>query len=203
MATPGGIVDSAAGIDKSEDKRIYGTVIAQVIQNCDKTRMGRVQIRLPWMPGLDPWARLSLIDPGAYFLPQIGDEVLVTFNRGDVNEPYIIGRAWNEKNKPKRQDDSDPANTRAIQSPSGHEVSFDEKGKKVLVKSSEGHSVSLSPSGIEIAMPGEDASKVSIDKEGNITLNAKGKKITLDAATIEINGTDIVIGKLATSIKIG
>ena len=203
MASTGGIIESAAGLDRSEDKRIHGTVIAQVIENCDKTRMGRIRIRLPWMPGLDPWAKLALVDLGAYFMPQIGDQVLVTFNRGDVNEPYIIGRLWDENNKPVRRDITDPVNTRAIQSPSGHEVSFDEKKKTVLVKSSDGHSVSMSPKGIEVALAGEDGGKISLDKDGNISLSAPLKKITLNAATIEINGTNIKIGKSAALIEIG
>jgi uncharacterized protein involved in type VI secretion and phage assembly len=199
MANTGGIIESAAGSDKAEETRINGTVIAQVIENYDQTNQGRVRIRLPWMPGLDPWARVALMDLGAYFIPQVGDEVLVTFNRGDVREPYIIGRLWNDKNKPPRQNITDPVNTRVIKSPSGHEVSFDELNKTVLVKSSDGHSVKISPEGIDIEV---GSNKVTMSKSGELVLKAL-TKITLDAPLIEIKGTNINVGESAALIKIG
>ena len=50
---------------------------------------------LPWLPGFMPWARLSTqmagMGRGSFFVPQIGDEVLVAFNHGDVREPYVLG----------------------------------------------------------------------------------------------------------------
>ena len=37
---------------------------------------------------------------GFYFRPEIGDEVIVAFEHGDVRFPYIIGSVWNGKDRP-------------------------------------------------------------------------------------------------------
>ena len=38
---------------------------------------------------------MSGVLSGVSFLPQVGDEVLVAFEQGDVNVPYVIGSLWN------------------------------------------------------------------------------------------------------------
>src|SRR5947209_20520328 len=102
-----GLVENAARIDEPDDRRIYGLTVAQVVKNCDETHAGRVQVRLPWLPGHEPWVRLSLVDRGVYFIPQEGDEVLVAGNRGDISELYIVGCLWNGKDKPPAQNNGD------------------------------------------------------------------------------------------------
>jgi phage protein D len=65
--------------------------------------MGRVKFALPW---LDPafesdWARVVQLGAGsltgALFLPQVGDEVLVGFEMGDVRRPYVLGGLINAR----------------------------------------------------------------------------------------------------------
>ena len=53
----------------------------RVVNNLDLAGLGRVQVRLPWLPELDLWARVAVpmagMASGTYAMPQIGDEVLV------------------------------------------------------------------------------------------------------------------------------
>ena len=67
---------------------------------------------------------------GGYFIPQVGDEVLVAFNQGDVKEPYILGTLWNGRDKPPSPAPTDPAQKRAIRTPIGHEVLLDDAEQK-------------------------------------------------------------------------
>ena len=87
--------------DERDIKRFYGVTTGRVINLIDLMQLGRVQVQLPFIDALDlsPWARIaspmSGILCGVSFLPQIGDEVLVAFEQGDVNVPYVIGSLWN------------------------------------------------------------------------------------------------------------
>ena len=82
-----GIVAAAAGSAPSP-MRFDGVALAQVVDNRDMTGQARVQLRLPWLPGIEPWARVAVPmagdSRGTFIIPQVGDEVLVAFNHGDA-----------------------------------------------------------------------------------------------------------------------
>lgn len=84
-----------------DPKRFYGVTTGRVIDLLDPMMLGRVQVQLPFIDCLDlnPFARIAVPMAGPFcgvaFLPQVGDEVLVAFEQGDVNVPYIIGSLWN------------------------------------------------------------------------------------------------------------
>ena len=42
---------------------------------------------------------------GSLFLPEVGDEVLVAFEHGDLRRPYIVGKLWNTTDPPPERDD--------------------------------------------------------------------------------------------------
>jgi uncharacterized protein involved in type VI secretion and phage assembly len=85
---------------------INGVAVAVVTENRDPDGLARVKVRLPWYgkPNESFWARLVVPmasqGQGTYFLPEIGDEVLVAFERGDVRFPYVVGTLWNGNEKP-------------------------------------------------------------------------------------------------------
>jgi uncharacterized protein involved in type VI secretion and phage assembly len=76
---------------KPPEQKMFGVSLAIVINNVDCTGEARVQLRLPWLPGYTPWARLSVqmagMGSGSFCVQQIGDEVMVAFHHGDVREP--------------------------------------------------------------------------------------------------------------------
>jgi phage protein D len=45
--------------------------------------------------GMLSFARLVRDDRGIYVLPELGDDVLVAFEQGDIARPYVIGSLWN------------------------------------------------------------------------------------------------------------
>lgn len=53
------------------------------------------------------WARMTMPSAGGgrgiMFMPEIGDEVLVAFEHGDPERPYIIGALWNAVDSAPRQ----------------------------------------------------------------------------------------------------
>lgn len=189
----GGLVETASKGEKPDDRRIYGITVAQVIANCDKMHQGRVQIRLAWLPGYEPWARVATImagkSRGAYFMPKVGDEVLVAFNHGDVREPYIIGSLWNDKDSPPPAQTGDPVNQSAIRTAVGHEIAFDDKAQTIKISGAGGGHIELSPDKIEIKIGG---ASINLEKNGNILIKSTSDTITLQAKIINVEGTEKV-----------
>ena len=171
----------------SSEKKVFGVTTATVINNIDCTGEGRVQLMLSWLPGYLPWARMSTpmagMGRGTYFIPQIGDEVIVAFNHGDVREPYVMGTTWNTIDKPPALTPNDPVTTRKIRTPLGHELAFDEAQQSVTLTSNTMSKVTLDPTKAEISTP---TAKVSVSKDGDVTITA-AKTLKLSATIIEIS----------------
>jgi hypothetical protein len=107
-----GGVHSPVALDATS--KIYGVVPAVVkaindTSSAKRHMMGMVQVFFPWLqPEGDqapimPWARVCMPTAGKgvgfYTVPQIGDEVCVGFEHGDLHFPYVIGSLWNGKDK--------------------------------------------------------------------------------------------------------
>jgi uncharacterized protein involved in type VI secretion and phage assembly len=131
------MLESLTAETNNPDRRIYGVAVAKVISNTDVMTMGRVQIELPWLPDTQPWARVAVLmagrDCGTYFIPQVDDEVLVTFHHGDIREPFVIGSLWNGQDQPPATDITDSIYKRLIHTPQGLELEFDDKKMSVVI----------------------------------------------------------------------
>lgn len=136
-------------------KRINGVVIGIVVDNKDPDGLYRVKVKFPWIKESDDqytdvpddesfvstWARIATFmagpDRGAFFLPEIDDEVLVAFEHGDIRRPFIIGSLWNGKDKSIHTNESQDGknNYRSIMSRSGHILQFvdNDEGKERIV----------------------------------------------------------------------
>ncbi len=135
----------------------YGVVTGIVINRDDPDGQGRVQVSLPFLGGQSDsyWAPVATLlaggGTGAWFMPEVGDEVLVAFLQGDVGHPYVIGFLWNGKDNPP---DSSPQN-RVIKTPGGHTLRFEDgDSKKVILKSSSGQTITLDDTEQSITLEG-------------------------------------------------
>lgn len=91
---------AAKQVTKSEtgDNRIFGVVIGTVAQNYAPQMPGRVCVQIPMRDAQANelrWARVASPASGRawghYFLPEIGDQVLLAFEQGSIEKPYVIG----------------------------------------------------------------------------------------------------------------
>lgn len=176
------------------EKKIEGVTVCTVINNIDCTGQARIQLMLPWLPGYTPWARLSNMmagmGRGSFFVPMIGDEVLVAFNHGDVREPYVLGTLWNTMDRPPALSPTDAMTKRKIRTPLGHELDFDELTQAVTLSSNTFSTVTLDPTRAEISTP---LAKVSVGKAGDVTITAT-TKLTLEAPIVEIKAGFMQVG---------
>jgi len=174
--------------EEARSGRITGVVIGVVTNNQDPDSMGRVKVKFPWLSDVDEsyWARVAAPmagnKRGAYFLPEVDDEVLVAFEHGDMRFPYVLGALWNGKDAPPLTNDDGKNNVRIIQSRSGHVVKFnDEDGKETIeiIDKSKNNKIVIDTS----------RSSITITSDKDITLSASKGKITLDAQDVAIKSS--------------
>lgn len=183
---------------------------ALVIDNQDPDALGRVLIRLEWVPdagglvGIEKgqeyqaWARLATMaagkDRGSWFAPESGDEVLVSFEGGHPSRPVVLGALWNGVDRPPVA--ADAHNTvKMLRTRGGSEVRFDDTSEQetVEIRTANGQSIRVGGgAGGVIEITDGNGNTVTMGSAGlsltspsKVTLSAS--TITLDAGTITLN----------------
>ncbi|NOY28350.1 MAG: phage tail protein [Oligoflexia bacterium] len=109
-----------------------GLVEAIVIDNVDPDQLSRVKLKFPTLPDMpeSTWARLAMPmagrERGWVTIPEIDDEVLVTFIHGDINHALVLGSLFNGVDTPPYANEDGDNNLRVFQSRSGHRLTFDD-----------------------------------------------------------------------------
>ena len=157
--------------------------------------MGRVRVQFTWQedPGeMTPWIRVTTPhagpDKGVYFMPEVGEEVMVGFEGGNAEKPYVIGSLYNgnqaatgiagEKNSVKmirsrsghtlELNDTDGEETLRIYDREGSVIEFIPKDKTLTVQAVE----TLHLAGKNIKMQAEEG--ILIEAGADFTVAAKG-----------------------------
>ena len=112
--------------------RRASTQRAVVVNNFDPKKLGRVQVKYnDWVGNNDatPWVNVSYPKAsdgqGFMFMPDIEDVVLIDYEDGNVERPYMVGSFYDDNREP-----SAPASmyqvgvTKSITSANGHHISF-------------------------------------------------------------------------------
>jgi uncharacterized protein involved in type VI secretion and phage assembly len=164
-------------------------VIGLVTDLNDPERLGRVRVKYPCLNDQKScWARLvSLMagpDRGTFFRPELDDEVLVAFERGDPRRPYILGALWSKVDTPPT-DDGQPTqnNWRFIKSRSGHIVKLDDTQGKEKVEI-------IDKDGARKVIVDSSAKKIQVICDtGDVEISAKAGTVKIEAMTIEVKAT--------------
>ncbi|MEU9204964.1 VgrG-related protein [Streptomyces sp. NPDC048332] len=85
--------------------RCSGLVSGTVTDTQDPEGSGRVKVRFPWLSDeyASDWARTAQsggTGGGEAFIPEVGDEVLVGFEHGHLDRPYVLAGLYNGKDRP-------------------------------------------------------------------------------------------------------
>ena len=177
--------------------RIPGVVTGIVTSNNDPEKLGRVQVKYPWLPKMNSselsscWARLTFVgggsDRGIVFLPEVNDEVLLAFENGDMSSPYVLGVLYNGKDKlPKGTAElidagTKKVNQRVIVSRSGHKIIMDDSSGKemITIQDKTGkNKIEIDSTKNEFKIISEG--KLDLQSKGDLTLTTDGK-LTLKA----------------------
>lgn len=178
--------------------------------DADPANQNRIQVSMPLMQAATDgvWARLSNLyatsAAGTFFLPEIGDEVVLGFFNDDPSHPVILGSLYSSKHAPPRTPDAQNP-LKAIVSKSKVTIEFDDEkkvltlvtpgkntvvlsddAKSILLKDQNGNKVELGDGGILLDSPKD----IKLKATGNISLTATGKlelKATQDATMDGLN----------------
>jgi uncharacterized protein involved in type VI secretion and phage assembly len=207
--------DSLLDLQDNETREpglVRGLSVAIVAQNRDPEGLGRVKIRFPWRENPDEshWARIAVPmagkGRGTWFLPEVGDEVLVACEADRVEHPYVLGSLWNGEDTPPETNSDGKNDIRMIRSRSGHEIVFDDGAQgRIDIHLKDGkRRVRLDPDGIKI---GDDSgnqiqiqsSPGSISIKSNTQISIESQTISIKAnasMTLQATGTLTIQGAL-------
>jgi phage protein D/phage baseplate assembly protein gpV len=169
---------------------IQGVVPALVSNFKDPENLGRVKVTYPWLWNLanstpieSDWVRIATPSAGAqrgfFYTPEVDDEVLVAFEHGDPNRPYIVGSLWNRKDKPpmptNQINDGSKITHRLIQSRTGHIILLDDTSgsEQIVIRDkSQKNEIVIDTKNNSILITADK--DINIEAGGNINLKAKG-----------------------------
>jgi Rhs element Vgr protein len=165
---------------------VPGLQIAKVTQiDQDPDGQTRVLVGLPAM-GLDGdgvWCRLAsgyaTANGGIFFVPEIGDEVVLGFLNDDPAYPVVLGSLYSGQRTPPYAADA-PNTNKAIVTKAQLKISMDDVAKVLKIETPGGHVVTLSD---------QDKSMTLLDSNGN-RLHFEGAGVTLESvADLTIKAT--------------
>lgn len=181
---------------------IGGLVIGKVTDNLDDEGMGRVKVMFPWLAEdyVSAWARVMQIgasEAGGGFLwvPEVGDEVLIGFDRGSIDHPYVIGNLYNGLAKPIPAPSIDGmVANRRISSRLAHTIQWNDgptaNGISIMTAPAEDPPTSV--------VLDADEMKITINSNGEIQISGATNVQISSMAALSIDGQSITIGSEAT-----
>lgn len=181
-------------LDGGNDREFYGNrfngVVPAIVTNFqDPNNLGRIKVKYPWLidvkgqPVESDWLRIAAPaagkNRGFYYIPEVDDEVLIAFEHGDPNRPYMIGTLWNQKDPPPKPtnqvNDGSNITQRIIKSRSGHIIVLDDTSgqEQILIqdKSTKNEIIIDTKTNSISILAQQD---INIEAGGNINIKAKG-----------------------------
>ncbi|MCP2025459.1 uncharacterized protein involved in type VI secretion and phage assembly [Flavobacterium sp. HSC-32F16] len=170
------------------DVFIYGkaeTQPAQVKDNNDPEGLGRLRVEFYGASGTAVTDWIRMVQPysgsgkGFYFVPEIGEEVLIGFEGNNVQNPYVIGAQYNGQDSSGYADAQN--NVKAIHTRSGHVIKFTEE-ESIVIADKNGNEIVLDTVGGNITITANNtidlnAQNINLNASQNISVSA-GMNIT-------------------------
>lgn len=178
---------------------IQGLQIGKVKQiNEDPDSEFRVLINLPLIQTSDDgvWARLATFyatsNAGAFFYPEVGDEVVVGFFNDDPRYPVILGSMYSSTNAAPETPDEEN-NTKAFVSREQMKIIFDEEKKVITIITPNSNQLVFSDEDQSIKMTDQNENFIELSGEGIEINSASSIKITA-AESITMTGPEGITG---------
>ena len=196
------IIDEIAEkqITKTEtgDNRLLGVVTGIVAKNYDADMPGRICVTIP-VRDRDAnelqWARVAMPSSGTkwghYFLPEVGDQVLLAFEQGNIEKPYVIGAIPKDSNTFLTKAVDEKNQYKKIVTKNGNTILFEDNSegegdndKIEIITAKEAHQIKLDNEKKRISITDKSGNNSIVIKteDGNMQIKAE-KKLTIEVGS--------------------
>ncbi len=205
------------------EERIFGGVVGIVASNYEKEMPGRICVTIPVRDenaNQLKWARVAAPytgkEWGQYFLPEENDQVLLLFEDGNIEKPYIVGcipkdndkflkKSVDEKNKIKQimtrhgsritfEDDEEEGDKDKITvstAKDSHQMVMDNEKKQILVQDKEGNcKLQMGTEKGEISIHAAKKLTITVGDSITITMNGDSGAVKIDAKKVEVQASN-------------
>ena len=184
------------------DNRLNGVTVGIVAKKYSREMPGRVCVQIPVRDreaNVLQWARIAAPSAGkkwgTFFLPEIGDQVLLAFEEGNIDKPYIIGCVQGDSGSFLSKVADEDNQYKCIATKNGNRILFEDNKEgegdkdKITIETAKG--------GCQILMDNEKQALTLIDKQrknliemklesGEIRIKAENK-MTIEVGDIKIS----------------
>lgn len=186
---------------------IHGLQIGIVVQlESDPDGQDRIRVCIPVIDSdaQGIWTRIASLDAGndrgAFFMPEIGDEVIVGFINDDPNEPVVLGML-HSSNKPAPITPRDANNEKGFTTRSKMHLSFNDETKTIVINTPAGNSITIDEQSMKIEIKDQSQNKITMETSG-ITLESPANiDIKAGAVLTLAGGASLSIGAPSLSVK--
>lgn len=208
------------GIDENIRQEYFGKYRGFVTDNEDPDRLGRLKLIVPslletseleWALPCMPFGGLP--EYGFFMIPEVGAQVWVEFEQGNLAYPIWTGTFWQPESEVPEEISSDGPTARLIKTPSGHilhmedkedeeiihlkhmigsELLIDEKGSLALTDQN-GATLTIDADAGEIIVADSNGNTMTMSSSGTTVEDSNGNKIEMAASGITVKGQQVVI----------
>jgi hypothetical protein len=192
--------------------KFYGKYSGAVVDNQDVDYLGRIKVSVPSVFGAATTVTARPCLPARhFFIPDIGDQVWIEFEGGDVRYPIWVG-VWWVKDKVPAEAQVSPPDNRVIQTPSGHTIEIMDKtgDERVVIRHKSNAAVTLdkdggvtvaNANGSQLVLDAKDGKAEWTEEHGNVvTMDFAGVTITQAKSAVKIEMTDDTVHVTAPKI---
>ncbi|MGH7943391.1 MAG: phage baseplate assembly protein V, partial [Opitutaceae bacterium] len=180
----------------------HGAYLAGVVDLNDPDNLARVQVRLYNFDDVDGhdgpiWARVAVPfagnNRGTFFIPDVGDEVMVVFVNGDPRHPVVVGGLWNGTDTAPESISSGRNIKKVIRSKNGVKITLeDEDGReKFIAETPGGQKIILKDGPGAVTIEDSNGNSIKLESAG-ITITASAK-VTINASQVAVSAGMVTV----------
>ncbi|WP_170067579.1 type VI secretion system tip protein VgrG [Neolewinella xylanilytica] len=152
---------------------------------------GHIQVTIPALHTV-VWARQSAFyattGKGAFFSPEVGDEVIVSFINDDPSKAVVLGSLYNPQREAPYSVADDKNNLKGLQTRSGITLEMDDEKEIFRLETPAGNKLLLSDEDKSISLIDQHGNAFTMDANG-ITLKSSGEISATADKTVKLAGT--------------